>query len=83
MLCGLEALLVVPICSTGTGIHVPFTCQKLGQVLLLLSFVSIANNLVDAQVAMCTIAESNRSGRPAQLLRQMARVAEVMTLAQL
>ena len=69
-------------CSTGIGIHANFTCQKLGQVFLLLGFVPIADNLVDAQVAMCTIAKSNRSGRPAQLLQHMARIAKVVTVAQ-
>ncbi len=48
------------------------TCEELGQVLLLLCFAAIADDLVDAQVAVCTIAESNRSRRSAQLLQHQA-----------
>ena len=47
------------------------TCQKLGQVLLLLCFVAIPDDLVDAEVAVCPIAKSNRSRRPAQLLQPL------------
>ena len=52
------------------GVLPGLACQKLGQVLLLLCFATVPDNLIDAEVAVRAIAESYRSICSAQLLHQ-------------